>query len=90
MLAAFGSLAACQGTQVGRGTGRIGEESAPFGWGNYIGGIFVKRCYVGLAAGLCVCALAFAACGGGSDDGDKTVTGTQTNKTFQGRKWSWA
>ena len=41
----------------------------------------MKRWYVALTAGLCVGALAFAACGGGSDDGDKTVTGTQTNKT---------
>ena len=41
----------------------------------------MKRWYFGLAAGLCLGALAFAACGGGGDDGDKTVTGTQTNKT---------
>ena len=41
----------------------------------------MKRWYAALTAGLCVGALAFAACGGGSDDGDKTITGTQTNKT---------
>jgi hypothetical protein len=41
----------------------------------------MKRWYAALTAGLCVGALAFAACGGGSDDGDKTVTGTQSNKT---------
>lgn len=41
----------------------------------------MKRWAVALVAGLCVGAVALAACGGGSDEGDKTATGTKTSKT---------